>query len=501
MDTQNILKVADTLAHEKGIEVEEVIQAIELAIQKAARAKYGYEKDIRANIDRGSGDISLVRCMEVVASDEEVENENSQLSLDDAQKIQANCSVGDVFTDPLPPIDFGRVAAQTARQVIIQQVRDAQRARQYNDFKDRVGEVITGIVRRIEYGNAFVDLGKAEAILRRDDIIPREHLRVGDRVKAYIYDVRDETRGPQIFLSRTHPKFMIELFRQEVPEVEEGTIEIKGAARDSGSRGKISVYTSDPSVDPVGCCVGMRGTRVQAVVNELQGERVDIIPWSENLATFIVNSLIPAEVSKVILDEDARKVEVIVAEDQLSKAIGRRGQNVKLASQLTGMDLDVITEAQESERRNEQLKERSNLFTEALDVDEVIARLLAIEGFTSVEDIAFVPAEELISIEGFDEDVAQELQARANEYLESQNKAIEEKCKNLGLDEALSEIKELTPQMLLLLGEKKIITRDDLANLAADELIELLEKDVQLDEATANKIIMSARAHWFEKEK
>ena len=495
MNTIDILQVAETLANEKGIERDQVVEAIELAIQKAARAKYGFEKDIRATMDPESGEISLRRCMEVV---EEVEDENTQLTVKDAQLDKKDAKVGDVLSDPLPPIDFGRVAAQTARQVIIQQVREAERDRQYDDFKDRVGEVITGIVRRVEYGNAYVDLGKTEAILRRDDIIPREHLRVGDRVKAYIRTVSREVRGPQIFLSRTHPQFLIELFRAEVPEIEEGVIEIRGAARDPGSRAKISVYTADAAVDPVGCCVGMRGTRVQAVVNELQGERVDIIPWSDNMATFIVNSLIPAEVSKVILDEDSSKVEVVVSEDQLSKVIGRRGQNVRLASQLTRMDLDIITEAEESEKRKNQLKDRSELFAKSLDVDDMIARLLATEGFTSVEDVAFVPMEELSSIEGFDEDIAEELQTRANDYLKGLDKELIKQYKDLGVDKELAKIKGLTPKQLVVLGEKGIKTRDDLADLAGDELLEILGTEANMTEDQANEVILAARAHWFD---
>lgn len=495
MNTNTILQVAESLALEKGIQREDVIGAIEMAIQKAARAKYGFDKDIRATMDRMSGEITLVRCREVV---ETVQDEVLEISLDDVQIFNKNIKVGEVLEEPLPPIDFGRVAAQTARQVIVQHLRDVERSQHYDAFKDRVGEVMTGIVRRIEYGNVFVDLGKTEGILRRNDIIPRESLRVGDRVKAYIWAVRRETHGPQVFLSRTHPQFLIALFKQEVPEVDEGVIEIKRAARDPGSRAKVSVYTADSSVDPVGCCVGMRGARVQAVINELQGEKIDIIPWSPDIATFIVNALIPAEVSKVILDENNRKIEVVVAEEHLSKAIGRRGQNVRLASQLTEVDLDVITESQESERREKQIKERSNIFMSALDVDELIARVLVAEGFANVEDIAFVPEDELASIDGFDEDVAKELRQRALDHLKKEEDEVIENYENWGLQEDLVKLPGMTPRLLMVLSKKKIRTRNALADLCGEELVEIVGPKVSLDLNQANEIIMAARSHWFE---
>ncbi|MDP6173838.1 MAG: transcription termination factor NusA, partial [Rhodospirillales bacterium] len=383
-----LLLVADTVAREKGIDREEVIDAMEQAIQKAGRSKYGHEHDIRAEIDRKTGEITLARYLEVAG---EIENETMQVTLDVARQRKADAELGEFLIDSLPPIDFGRIAAQTAKQVIVQKVREAERKRQYAEFKDRVGEVVNGMVKRVEFGNILVDLGgRAEGMLRRDESIPREHFSNGDRVRAYIHDVREELRGPQIFLSRSHPQFMAKLFSQEVPEIYDGIIEIKSVARDPGSRAKIAVLSNDSSIDPVGACVGMRGSRVQAVVSELQGEKIDIIQWSPDPATFIVNALAPAEVSKVVLDEEANRIEVVVPDDQLSLAIGRRGQNVRLASQLTGWDIDILTEAEESERRTEEFQTLSQLFLDALDVDEVIAQLLVTEGFSSIEEVGFV---------------------------------------------------------------------------------------------------------------
>src|ERR671924_1870159 len=410
-----LLQVADAVAREKGIDRDEVLTAMEQAIQKAGRSKYGHEHDIRANIDRKTGEIRLTRVREVV---ETVENEATQIPLNWAQKRDPNLKAGDLIVDELPPIDFGRIAAQTAKQVIVQKVRESERKRQFEEFKDRKGEIINGLVKRVEFGNVTVDLGRGEAMLRRDELLPRETFRNGDRVRALIYDVREEARGPQIFLSRTHPDFMAKLFAQEVPEIYDGIIEIKAVARDPGSRAKIAVISNDSSIDPVGACVGMRGSRVQAVVAELQGERIDIIPWSADPATFVVNALAPAEVSKVVLDEDAERIEVVVPDDQLSLAIGRRGQNVRLASQLTGWDIDILTEQEESERRTEEFRTRSQIFMEALNVDEVVGQLLASEGFSSVEELAAVDEKEIAAIEGFDEETAQELQERARGYLD-----------------------------------------------------------------------------------
>src|SRR5579859_2658378 len=445
-----LLQVADAVARDKGIDRDEVLDAMEQAIQKAGRSKYGHEHDIRAHIDRKNGEIQLSRHMEVV---EEVENELTQLTPAQAQKKKPGLAVGEFLVDPLPPIDFGRIAAQTAKQVIVQRVREYERKKQFEEFKDRVGEIINGVVKRTEYGNLMVELGRAEALLRRDELIPRESFRNGDRVRAYIYDVREEPRGPQIFLSRTHPQFMAKLFAQEVPEIYDGIIEIKAVARDPGSRAKIAVISRDSGIDPVGACVGMRGSRVQAVVGELQGEKIDIIPWSSDPATFVVNGLAPAEVSKVVMDEEQKRIEVVVPDDQLSLAIGRRGQNVRLASQLTGWDIDILTEAEESERRTEEFRTRSQLFIDALDIDDVIAHLLVTEGFTSVEEVAFVPLADLAEIEGFDADIATELQGRARNALERRDREYEEQRRALGVSDELTGLEGLTAGMLVTLGE------------------------------------------------
>jgi len=488
-----LLQVAETVARDKGIEQDEVLEAMEQAIQKAGRSKYGHEHDIRATINRSSGEISLARYLEVA---EEIENEATQLTLDEARKQKPDAEVGDFLEDPLPPIDFGRIAAQTAKQVIVQKVREAERKRQYEEYKDRIGEIVNGLVKRPEFGNIIVDLGRGEALLRRDESIPREHFKEGDRIRAYIVDVREEARGPQIFLSRTHPQFMVGLFAQEVPEIYDGIIEIKAAARDPGSRAKIAVISNDSSIDPVGPCIGMRGSRVQAVVGELQGEKIDIIQWSPDPATFIVNALAPAEVAKVVLDEDANRIEVVVPDDQLSLAIGRRGQNVRLASQLSGWDIDILTEAEESDRRTEEFNQRSQMFIDALDVDDVIAHLLVTEGFSAVEEVAYVPIEDLTGIEGFDEGVAGELRERAQAHIEQRDAEFAKRSKELGMAKELLETAGLTPGMLVALGEGGVKTQDDLADLAADELMELVPPGA-LDENAANEIIMAARAHWF----
>lgn len=492
-----LLQVADAVAREKMIEREEVLEAMEQAIQKAGRAKYGLEKDIRATIDRKDGRVKLERFTEVVEA-EPVESEATQIPLRIAQKIKPGIQLGEFIVDPLPPIDFGRIAAQTAKQVIVQRVREVERKKQFEEYKDRVGEIINGTVKRTEYGNLMVDLGRAEALLRRDETIPREAFRNGDRVRAYIYDVREEPRGPQIFLSRTHPGFLAKLFAQEVPEIYDGIIEIKAVARDPGSRAKMAVISRDSSIDPVGACVGMRGSRVQAVVAELQGEKIDIIPWSQDQATFIVNALAPAEVSKVVLDDEGRRVEVVVPDDQLSLAIGRRGQNVRLASQLTRYDVDILTEAEESERRQEEFRRRTGLFVEALDVDDVIAGLLVQEGFGSIEDIVQAPDEELAEIEGFDESVAAELKRRAETFIEKRDAEMDEKRRSLGVDDVLVEVGGFSPAMMVTLGEKGVKSLEDLADLAGDELVEILGAET-VDEETANAIVMEARrrAGWL----
>jgi len=507
-----LLQIADAVAREKVIDRQIVIAAMEDAIQKAARSRYGSETNIKAEINPKTGEIRLARLREVV---ETLENPTAEVTLEEARERNPEAQIGDFISEPLPPLDFGRIAAQSAKQVIVQKVREAERERQYDEYKDRIGEVVNGVVKRVEYGNVIVDLGRAEAIIRRDELIPREMYRPGDRVRAYIYDVRSEQRGPQIFLSRTHPQFMAKLFAQEVPEIYDGIIEIKSVARDPGSRAKIAVISSDSSIDPVGACVGMRGSRVQAVVNELQGEKIDIIPWSPDAASFIVNALQPAEVVKVVLDEDAERIEVVVPDDQLSLAIGRRGQNVRLASQLTGWDIDILTEQEESERRQKEFLERTEMFMEALDVDEVVAQLLVSEGFSSVEEVAYVPIDEVAGIEGFDEETAEEIQLRAKEFLERREEELTAKRRELGVEDALADVPGVATAMLVALGENDIKTVDDLAGCATDDLTGWFERvdgenkrfegfldgfDLSREEAEA--MIMAARlkAGWITEE-
>lgn len=499
MPRPEIILVADTVAREKNIDKEDVFTAMEVAIQKAGRSKYGFEHDIRANIDRKTGAISLARYREVVEGPENVENEVTQLTLEDAKMYDANAKVGDFIIDQLPPIDFGRIAAQTAKQVIVQKVRDAERNKQFEEYKEKIGTIVNGTIKRIEFGNVILDIGKTEAILRRDEIIPREKFKNGDRVRAYVLDVRRENKGPQVFLSRTCPEFMAKLFTQEVPEIYDGIVKIMGVARDPGSKAKIAVKTDDMTIDPVGACVGLRGIRVQAVVTELQGEKIDIVPFSEDKAQYIVSALSPAEVTKVVLDEENNRIEAVVPQEQFSLAIGRRGQNVKLASQLLGCDIDVLTEEQEQERRSNENKVRSQRFIETLDVDEMIAHLLIAEGFLTVDEIALVPLSELAEIEGFDEDVAAELQKRAKDFIAKRNEEFAEKSKTLGIDEQLKTVEGLDQDMILTLAGKGVKTLDDLADLAADELMEMLGENV-LSEVEANKVIMKAREHWFAEE-
>src|ERR1700731_3417723 len=493
------LQIGAAVAREKSIDRGIVIAAMEDAIQKAARSRYGSETEVRAEINPKTGEMRLSRLLLVA---DQVENDATQISVEDAKKRNPAAQVGDFIAEPLPPLEYGRVAAQSAKQVIVQKVREAERDRQYQEYKDRIGDIVNGIVKRVEYGNVVVDLGRGEAIVRRDELLPRETFRNGDRIRAFIYDVRREPRGPQIFLSRTHPQFMAKLFAQEVPEIYDGIIEIRAVARDPGSRAKIAVISNDSGIDPVGACVGMRGSRVQAVVAELQGEKIDIIPWSADPATFVVNALAPAEVAKVVMDEEQRRIEVVVPDAQLSLAIGRRGQNVRLASQLTGWDIDILTEAEESERRTEEFRTRSQLFIDALDIDEVIAHLLVTEGFGSLEEVAFVPVEELAAIEGFDSDVATELQDRARQALERRDREYEDRYRELGVSDELVALEGLTPGMLVILGENGIKTLDDFADLAGDELVEMLAASdkggARLELDDANAMIMAARAHWFE---
>jgi transcription termination/antitermination protein NusA len=512
-----LLAIADAVAREKLIDKAIVLEAMEDAIQRAARARYGAENDIRAKIDVETGDMRLWRVVEV---SELVDDYFKQVSVKDAQKLQPGAVVGDFIVDPLPPIEFGRIAAQAAKQVIFQKVRDAERDRQYEEFKDRAFEVITGVVKRVEFGHVVVDLGRAEGVIRRDQQIPREVLRINDRVRAIISGVRRENRGPQIFLSRAHPDFMKKLFAQEVPEIYDGIIEIKACARDAGSRAKIGVISHDSSIDPVGACVGMKGSRVQAVVQELQGEKIDIIPWSPDMATFVVNALQPATVSRVLIDEEEERIEVVVPDDQLSLAIGRRGQNVRLASMLTASAIDILTETDSSEKRQREFIERSEMFQTELDVDETLAQLLVAEGFSELEEVAYTPASELGSIDGLDEEIAGELQSRATEALERREQASRAERQGLGVEDALAGMPHLTEAMLVTLGKSGIKTLDDLADLATDELIQKRRAeprrqkpgmaqaepkggvlaDYSLSEEQGNEIIMAARAHWFEDE-
>jgi N utilization substance protein A len=462
-----LLQIADAVAREKSIDRQIVLASMEDAMQKAARSRYGQETEVRAEINPKTGEVHFSRLLLVV---DEIENDATQITVADARKKNPAAQVGDWIAETLPPFDFGRIAAQSAKQVIVQKVREAERDRQYQEYKDRIGDIVNGVVKRVEYGNVIVDLGRGEATIRRDEMIPREMFRPGDRVRAYVYDVRREQRGPQIFLSRTHPQFMSKLFKQEVPEIYDNVIEVKAVARDPGSRAKIAVISRDSSIDPVGACVGMRGSRVQAVVNELQGEKIDIIPWSPDEATFIVNALQPAEVVKVVLDEDAERIEVVVPDDQLSLAIGRRGQNVRLASQLTGWDIDILTEAEESERRQKEFVERTNSFMGALDVDEVVGQLLASEGFRSVEELAFVEPTELASIEGFDEDTAAEIQNRARGYLAKLEAEQDARRVELGVADEVKDVPGVTMAMLVKLGENDVKTVEDLAGCATDDL-------------------------------
>ncbi|MBY0560212.1 transcription termination factor NusA [Hyphomicrobium sp.] len=473
-----LLQIADAVAREKTIDKKIVIEAMEDAIQKAAKSRYGAENDIRCEIDPKTGEAKLTRVLAVV---DEVENDATQITVEDAKKRNPDAKAGDMIAETLPPLEFGRVAAQNAKQVIVQKVREAERDRQFSEYKDRSGDVINGTVKRVEYGNVIVDLGRAEGIIRRDEMIPRENVRLGDRIRAYIYEVRREQRGPQIFLTRARPEFMSMLFRAEVPEIYDGVVEIKSVARDPGSRAKIAVISKDSSIDPVGACVGMRGARVQAVVNELQGEKVDIIQWNPDAASFIVNALAPAEVTKVVLDEDSNRIEVVVPEAQLSLAIGRRGQNVRLASQLTGWDIDILTEQEESERRQKEFAERTQLLMDSLDVDEVIAQLLVTEGFATIEEVAYVDIAEIAHIEGFDENTAEQIQSRAREYLEQQEADRDAKRRELGVADELAEIPGITTAMMVALGENGIKTVEDFADCATDELIGWTERKKDKD--------------------
>jgi N utilization substance protein A len=499
-----LLQIADAVAREKSIDKAIVISAMEEAIQKAAASRYGIENNIKAQIDTETGSITLMRLLDIV---EKVEDFSTQINLEDAKLKNPEAILGgDPIEEELPPIDFGRVAAQSAKQVIFQKVREAERERHYEEFKDRVGEIISGVIKRVEYGTVIVDLGRAEAVIRKDALLPREVYKPGDRVRAYIMEVRREIRGPQIFLSRTHSDFMANLFAQEVPEIYDGIIEIIGVARDPGSRAKIAVLSKDSSIDPVGACVGMRGSRVQAVVNELQGEKIDILSWTDDIASFVVKALQPAEVQKVVLYESEQRLEVVVPEEQLSLAIGRRGQNVRLASSLCGWDIDILTEDQESERRQKEFQERTNLFMEALDVDELLSQLLVTEGFNDINELAYVELKEISNIAGFDEDTASEIQARAADFLNKENKELEEKCNALGIADDLLGVEDLSLKMIVALGENEVKTLEDFAYCSSDDLLgwdEIVEGEKKHEEgileafdiniSQANDLIMSAR--------
>ncbi len=499
-----LLQIADAVAREKSIDKNIVISAMEEAIQKAAASRYGIENNIKAEINPETGSIALMRLLDVV---EKVDDFSTQINLEDAKLRNPNAEVGgEPIEEELPPIDFGRVAAQSAKQVIFQKVREAERERHYEEFKDRVGEIINGVIKRVEYGTVVVDLGRAEAVIRKDALLPREVYKPGDRVRAYIMEVRREVRGPQIFLSRTHPDFMANLFAQEVPEIYDGIIEIIGVARDPGSRAKIAVLSKDSSIDPVGACVGMRGSRVQAVVNELQGEKIDILTWTDDIASFVVKALQPAEVQKVVLYDEEQRLEVVVPEDQLSLAIGRRGQNVRLASTLCGWDIDILTEDQESERRQKEFQERTQLFMEALDVDELLAQLLVTEGFSDIAELAYVDEKEISSIAGFDEDTAQEIQARASDFINKENEELEQKCKELGIKDDLLETEELSLKMIVALGENDVKSLEDFAYCSSDDLLGWDEmsgeekihengilENFDITYSQANDLIMSSR--------
>ena len=492
-----LIQVAEAVSREKSIDKEEVMLAMEEAIQKAARSKYGIDRDIRANIDRKNGAINIAQYTEVV---EIIDNESIEMTLQESERRKLDLKIGEFYKETLPQIDFGRIAAQTAKQVISQKVREAERQRQFREYKDRIGEIVIGTIKRVESHSVTIDLGRAEAIIKKDQMIPREQLRPGDRLRSFIIDVKEEIRGPQIFLSRACNEFLSALFTQEVPEIYDGIIAIKGVAREPGSRAKISAFSNDPSIDPVGACVGMRGSRVQAVVGELQGEKIEIIPWSDDPVSFVINALAPAVPSKVVMDEDAGRMEVVVPDDQLSLAIGRRGQNVRLASQLTGWYVDILTEAEESGRRQEEFAERTKIFIDALDIDDVIAHLMVGEGFVSIEDIADASLDELVSIEGFDEGIASELSERAKNYIKFELERVEKSLKKLKINDDLYNFDKLSKQNILILAENKIKTLDELAELDSEELFNILGKDVFVNEEEAGSVIMSAREHWFSDE-
>ena len=505
-DKLELLRIAEAVALEKSIDKELIIDSMETGIAKAAKSKFGADNEIKVEINRENGNIDIFRKLIIV---ENPENSNLEISLADAtslDEINKDKQIGDEVLQPLPSFDFGRIAAQTAKQVISFNVREAERERQYNDFKDKIDTILSGIVKRLEFGNIIVDLGRTEAIIQKNEMIPRENIKAGDRIKAYCLDVRREPRGQQIFLSRAHPKFMEKLFIQEVPEIYDGLIEIKSSSRDPGSRAKICVKAIDTSLDPVGACVGMRGSRVQAVVNELQGEKIDIVNWSEDPAVVVSNALSPAEVQRVNVNEDAKKLDVILTEENLSKAIGRRGQNVRLATKLLNYEINIMTDQEDSERRQIEFKEKTDNFVKNLELDETLGQLLVAEGFSSIDDIKDSAPEALIKIEGIEEDTAKELIERAKEFYQKDQEEIANRVKDLGLDNDLINHEGLTPGMLVTLGEQKILTLTDFADLASDELtggydtvkgervkIRGYLEDFALSKSEADNLIMSAR--------
>lgn len=503
-----LVAIAASVSSEKNIDSEIVFSALEAAVEKVAKNKYGYDYDIVANINRRDGTITILKRITVVPDDkitndlgEEVDfDSNTMIRLSDAKKINSTLEVGSHIDEELLPVDFGRANFQSVRQIVLQKIKSAEKEKEYNEFADKVSTIVNGTVKRVEYGSVYVDInGKAEALIRRNETIPRENLHVGDRIRALVLEVKRDNSSAQVLLTRSHPLFLAKLFEAEIPEVYEGTIEVKSVARDPGSRAKVAVFASDSSIDAVGACVGMKGSRIQNIVNELAGEKIDVIEWTTNIATLAVDALSPAKVSKVIVDEEAKKIDAIVEDDQLSLAIGRHGQNVRLASQLLGWGIDVMSEDQSSEKRQKDVKQRTERFISALDIDDVIAHLLVAEGFTTIEEIAFVNIEELKSIEGFDEDLARELQSRAKEFLEKEKATFTKESKEIGIEDKLASFEGLNPDMVLTLGNNGVKTLDDLADLASDELVEILGKD-NITEKEAEKIIMSARSHWFEKE-
>ena len=506
LDKSELLRIVDAVANEKSIDKELVISSMESAIQKAALTKFGNDNNIEVSIDRESGEITINKVLEIV---EKVEDPGKEISLDDAKNNKKKGDVfkiGDKIFEELPQVDFGRIAAQSAKQVISFKVKEAEKNRQFEEFKDKQSQILSGIIKRMEYGNVIVDLGRAEGVIKKDELIPREILKTGDRVKAYCYEVKQELKGHQIFLSRAHPQFLARLFFQEVPEIYEGIIEIKSVARDPGSRAKICVNSKDNSIDPVGACVGMRGSRVQTIVNELQGEKIDIIKWTEDLPTLISESLSPAEIQKVLIDQENKRIDVILSEENLSKAIGRRGQNVRLASKLTDFEIDILTDKEDSERRQAEFKERTENLVKNLEVDETLGQLLVSEGFQGIEEISNAKPEDIAKIEAIDEETAKELISRSKENLIREKEEVGRKLKELGVDDELINLKGMTQGMLVILGQKNIKKLSDFAELSSDELIggfdEIKGKKIRiqgyleefsLSRQEADQLIMAAR--------